>query len=183
MTPSSETFSLMTILPIVCPLCSADVLDETQRPLKWNGRHCIHTLSPPRGACAAARSISASVGSSNSNDPRSISPGSLVRVDRDAGARDRAVDQLHSAGDRARAEEPLALAEHQGKDPEPVLVDQVVLEQGLDQAHAAVNLDLRPVWRLSSATYSATSPMISVELFQSAPSSVLEATCLRVLLS
>ena len=55
---------------------------------------------------------------------------------------------VSAAGDRAVAEEALPGAEHHGEDPEAVLVDEVVLEQRLDEARAAVDLDLGAVLAL-----------------------------------
>jgi hypothetical protein len=77
--------------------------------------------------------------------PRGDVPRSLVGVDRDAGRRDRAVDQLERGGDRAVAEAARAGADDEREDPDAELVDEVVLEQRLDQSRAAVDLDLGPV--------------------------------------
>ena len=73
---------------------------------------------------------------------------SLVRADRDTGRRDPAVEQLQRAGDDAVTEEPFAGTDHHGEYPEPVLVDQSVPEQRLDQARAAVDLDLGAILTL-----------------------------------
>src|SRR5215218_6033200 len=67
---------------------------------------------------------------------------SFVGVDHDAGTRDLAVDKLQRGGDRAVAEEALPGAEHHREDPQPVLVDEVMLEQRLDKARAAMDLNL-----------------------------------------
>src|SRR5919106_4110210 len=73
---------------------------------------------------------------------------SFVGFDRDAGFRDLAIEELQSGGDRAVTEAALAAADHHGEDPHAELVDQVVLEQRLDEARAAVNLDLGAVLAL-----------------------------------
>jgi hypothetical protein len=52
------------------------------------------------------------------------------------------VDQPEPAGTCAFAKQPLAGAEHQRKLPDPERIDEIVLQQGLQQIAAAVNLNL-----------------------------------------
>jgi hypothetical protein len=63
----------------------------------------------------------------------------------------RAVDELQPGRDGTVREQALARPEDDGEPPEPVLVDEVVPQQRLDQVPAAVHLRLRPVRPLSDA--------------------------------
>ncbi len=65
-----------------------------------------------------------------------------VSVDDYSRGRGRAVDELEAGGDRSRVEEPLATAKQDREGPQAVLIDQVVLDQGLQESAAAVDLDL-----------------------------------------
>src|SRR5919198_4387649 len=69
----------------------------------------------------------------------------LVGRDRHAGRRHLVVEEPQGGRDGAVAEQALAGADDQGERPDPELVDEVVREQRLDQAGAAVDLDLRAV--------------------------------------
>ena len=62
-------------------------------------------------------------------------------------------------------------------------VDEVVPQQRLDEAGAAVHLDLRAVLALERRDVLGNVALIRAELFHSTWSSVVEATCLRMLLS
>ena len=82
----------------------------------------------------------------------------MVPIDDHPGGRERAVDELEAGGDRSSVEEPLATAEQDWEGPQAVLVDEVVLNQGLQEPAAAVDLDLSPRTFLSAATALGTSP-------------------------
>ena len=60
--------------------------------------------------------------------------------------------------DRAFGEQALALPEHEGEDPQAVLVDEAVADQRLGEVPAAVHVRLRPDVSLSAATPSAARP-------------------------
>ena len=108
--------------------------------------------------------------------------GALVGVDGDAGLRDRAVRSLSAAGIVPSPKRRLPVPSTTGK----------IHTRNSSMRSCRSSVWMRPglpwTWisgpssRLSAATYSATSPVISVELFHSTRSSVVEATCLRVLL-
>src|SRR5206468_12688263 len=70
--------------------------------------------------------------------------GAFVGVDGHACTGSLRVDQLQSGGNGSSGEEPLAIAEHQREEPKPVLVDEIVFDQGLNQVATAVHLDLAP---------------------------------------
>jgi hypothetical protein len=62
-----------------------------------------------------------------------------------------AAGDLEAGGHGAVAEQALSGAEHEREDLEPELVDEPVLEQGLDQVRAAVDLKLGAVLLLELA--------------------------------
>src|SRR5262249_25095037 len=66
-----------------------------------------------------------------------------VSIDRHPSVRGPALDESHCDRDRAVAEESLPSAEDNGENPEAELVDQIMLEQGLEETWAAVYLNLR----------------------------------------
>src|SRR5215216_2206722 len=75
-------------------------------------------------------------------------PGRSCRRERkedDARRRRPRVDEGEPGGERALGEQPLPAAEHNRKDPDAELVDEVVLQQRLDQVRAPVHLQLGTV--------------------------------------
>ena len=77
-------------------------------------------------------------------------PGRLVGGDDDAGGGELAIDETETGGDCSFAEEPLPLADNYREDPEAVLIDQIVGDQGLDEPRATVDLQFRSVTLLKA---------------------------------
>src|SRR5262249_8668020 len=164
-----------------------DVAIEAERPLELGDRECDHVdagihVYCPGVARRLRRAISASVGSSHSNEPGPMVPARSYTV-----IVTPVLDTLLSTSSSPAGIVPLP----KRRFPLPSTSGKI------QRRSSSIRSCLSRVWSksglpwtwisgpssvLSAATYSATSPLISVELFQSACSSVLEATCLRVLL-
>ena len=81
-------------------------------------------------------------------------------------------------------EDASAASPNDGHDPELVLVNKAVLNEGVGEAARTVNKMSRPGSPLSLATSSATSPLRSLDLFHIRGSlSVVETTTLVMLLN
>jgi hypothetical protein len=101
--------------------------------------------------------------------------GALIDVQDGTGRGHLCVDQSEAARDRAFAEQALAGTDDHGELPDAQRIDEIVLEQGLEEIAAAVDLNLAA--RLFVfATSSATSPLSRIELLHLTSSSVREAT-------
>src|SRR4051812_39376248 len=102
----------------------------------------------------------------------------FIRADDDAGRRDAAVDELESAGDRPLGEQALARPDDDRKGPQPVAVDEVVTDQGLNEVAAAVDLQLGTVLLLERGDASGS---IAVDQYRAIPGQVWTAARYDVL--
>ena len=73
--------------------------------------------------------------------PKNV-PVCLVTVDHDASAGRRGVGQSQSGRRAPRFEETLASAQNDGKKPQAILVDEIVVDECSGQSGTAVHLDL-----------------------------------------
>src|SRR5687768_2480541 len=73
-----------------------------------------------------------------------------VCADDHAGGRRFGVDQLQPDWQRPVAEQLLAAAEHDRKHQQPILIDEVIGQQSLDQIAAALNQQHRPILLLQA---------------------------------
>lgn len=69
----------------------------------------------------------------------------LAGVDHDAGTRCRRINELETCWHGPVGEEMLATADEHRDDQQAILIDQIVLRQGLDELATARNLNLAPV--------------------------------------
>src|SRR3954464_15815958 len=142
----------------MCLVATATVLELAPMASSQTATSCLCT------ACYASGRSGASVCRAFGEvlAPLELGPGGLlevhladldlaragVRVGRHPGLGHRTVDERQRDRDCAVVEEALAGAERHGEDPHSELVDQVVPEQGLDEAGAAVDLEFRPLLAL-----------------------------------
>jgi hypothetical protein len=109
--------------------------------------------------------------------------GALVGVDRDATTRGLRVDELQSGGDGSTGEEALAVAHHDRENPQPILVDEIVFKQRLDQLAAPGHLDLGSRLFLEPRNRLGDVALERFELFHVTSSRVREATYFGTLFS
>ena len=102
--------------------------------------------------------------------------GALIDVQDGTGIGGLRLDQPERTGQKVLAEQSLTFADDDRKLPEAQRVHQVVFQQRLQEADAAVDLDLAAVLRLELAYGFDDVALDQLELFQSTRSRVLEAT-------
>src|SRR5829696_9354573 len=89
------------------------------------------------------------------------------------------VHKFQKGGVESIPEETFPTSQDDGKNHDPVLVDEAILHQRVHEICAAEDQDVLPGFCFSLDTCSATPPSIRVELFHSRSSArVVETTCL-----
>ena len=107
----------------------------------------------------------------------------LVDVDHHTGTGGLDIGELESSRRAPRSEQALPAAQDDRIDPQTVLIDEIVAHQCLGEIAASVDLKLPTGLLLQRGDRFRGVPLISVELFHSTLSSVVDATYLGRLFS